>query len=179
MHIIANKTINSRKVRSVLKIIQCHILILTNIFIFSGGTSKVTNTADKTSVKYSDSYVVNVYSQGYKKHKKTFFNWTFFQTFFTDSSYIIEFKREYTSHLDDENMYCFISKPQIRFMRRVPLKHCSRINNFFISFDKPLCFWNVFILSSWAVGIMSLRVFSRIYFQAPRALLSAIVAFLI
>ena len=69
---IANKTINSRKSRSVLKIIQCHILILTNIFIFSGGTSKVTNTADKTSVKYSDSYVVNVYSQGYKKHKKRF-----------------------------------------------------------------------------------------------------------
>ena len=73
LHIIGNKTINSQKSRSVLKIIQCHILIFTNIFIFSGGTSKVTNTADKTSVKYSDSHVVNVYSQGYKKHKN-FFN---------------------------------------------------------------------------------------------------------
>ena len=40
--------------------------------ILSGGTSKVTNTADKTSVKYSDSYVVIVYSQGYKKHQKRF-----------------------------------------------------------------------------------------------------------
>ena len=114
-----------------------------------------------------------------QKNMKNVFQLNFLTDFFTDYSYIIVFKREYTSHLDDENMYCFISKPQIRFMRRVPLKHCSRINNFFISFDKPLCFWNVFILSSWAVGIMNLSLLSRIYVQAPRTLLSAIVAFLI
>ena len=114
-----------------------------------------------------------------QKNMKNVFQLNFLTDFFTDYSYIIVFKREYTSHLDDENMYCFISKPQIRFMRRVPLKHCSRINNFFISLDKPLCFWNIFIISSSAVGIMNLRVFSRMYFQAPRTLLSTIVAFLI